>query len=392
MTKLLLKLFIKDYDNIKDTKVRTGYGVLASTVGIICNIILFIIKFAIGFFINSISVIGDAFNNLSDASSSIIGLVGIKIAERPADKEHPFGHGRAEYIASFVVAFFILQVGFSVFKNSVSKILTPESVIFSWPIILILVISVLIKLWLSLFNSKIGRRIDSNVMKATAADSLSDVLVTSATIFSILIERILGYSIDGWMGLIVSGFVILSGINIAKETLLPLMGEPVDREVYKKITKKVKSYDGIIGSHGLIVHNYGPSHTMATIHAEVPNDVDIEQIHETIDLIEKDILKEMDIFLVIHMDPIEVKDERVLEKKEMITKIVTTLEPEASIHDFRVIQDGGQINLNFDLVVPHSYKEKQEHQLIMKIIEEAKKSDDRIQCIISIENSYIAES
>ncbi|GAA4291118.1 cation diffusion facilitator family transporter [Anaerocolumna aminovalerica] len=391
MTQLLVKLFIKDYDKVEQSSVRTAYGVLSSVVGIICNIILFGTKLIIGFLINSISVTADAFNNLSDAASSIIGFIGVKLAERPADKEHPFGHGRFEYISAFVVSFLILQVGFSCFKSSFTKVINPENIGFSWIMVIILGISVLIKLWLSIFNKTLGKRINSSVMKATSADSLGDVLITSATVISIIIGKVTGLAIDGWMGLIVSVFVLIAGFNIAKDTLEPLLGEAVDHEIYQSITDMVESYDGIIGSHDLIVHNYGPSHIMATIHAEVPNDVNLEEIHEIIDSIERDILREKGIFIVIHMDPIEINDSKVLEKKNMVIGIVKELEPKATIHDFRVVNGENQINLIFDLVVPYSYSELQEQELLFKVEENIRKIDSKYQCVITIENSYIAD-
>ncbi len=391
MTQLLVKLFVKDYTNTEKARVRTAYGILASVVGIISNMMLFGIKVTIGLVINSISVMADAFNNLSDAASSIIGLVGVKLAERPADKEHPFGHGRFEYIAAFAVSFIILQVGISCFKSAFTKILHPEEVGFNWILIGILCISVLLKLWLSLFNRTLGKRIHSNVMKATATDALGDVMITSTTIASVIIGKLTGFTVDGWMGAIVSVFVLLAGINIARETLEPLLGEAVDREVYEAVTQKVEGYVGIIGSHDLIVHNYGPSHTMATIHAEVPSDVNLEEAHETIDRIERDVLREMGIFLVIHMDPIEINDQRIVEKKKAVIEVVKELEPKAAIHDFRIVNGEQHINLIFDLVVPFSYNEKREQELLLKIEEALKKIDERYQVVITIENSYIAE-
>jgi cation diffusion facilitator family transporter len=391
LTQLLVKLFVKDYKNTEKSKVRTAYGVLTSLVGIICNIILFGVKIAIGLIINSISVMADAFNNLSDAASSVIGLVGVKLAERPADKEHPFGHGRFEYIAAFAVSFLILQVGLSCFKSSFTKIINPEAVGFNWILVGILCISVLIKLWLSLFNRTLGNRINSNVMKATATDALGDVLITSTTIASVIVGKLTGFMVDGWMGAIVSIFVLLAGFNIARETLEPLLGEAVDRNVYEAVTKKVEGYAGIMGSHDLIVHNYGPSHTMATIHAEVPNDVNLEAAHETIDRIERDVLREMGIFLVIHMDPIETNDQRVIERKEAVIRVIKELEPKAGIHDFRIVNGEEHINLIFDLVVPFSYNEEQEQELLLRIEEALRKIDERYQVVITVENSYIAE-
>jgi len=391
LTKLLVKLFIKDYENIHDQRVRTSYGILSGIVGIVCNVILFVVKLAVGILIKSVSVIADAFNNLSDAGSSVIGFIGVKLAGRPADKEHPFGHGRLEYIAALVVSFVIIQVSLSLFKNSFEEILNPEAVIFNPILIGILVFSIFIKVWLMLFNRKLGKRIKSSVMLATATDSLSDVLVTSATVVSAVIAGLTGWQIDGYMGLVVSVFVLIAGYKIAKETLMPLLGQAVDREVYNSITELVESYPNIIGTHDLIIHSYGPSHRMATIHVEVPNDINFEEIHDTIDRIERDVLEKMDIFLVIHMDPVEMNDVLVLEKKALVTDIVKSFDERASIHDFRVVRTEFQINLIFDLVVPFSYTPEEEQKLLAKVVEETRKHDSRLNCIITLENSYIAE-
>lgn len=391
MTELLVSLFVKNKDNIQDQEVRTSYGILASIVGIICNIILFAIKLMVGIIINSVSVMADAFNNLSDAASSVISFVGVKLANRPADKEHPFGHGRLEYIAALAVAFLILQVGFSLFKNSFSKILNPEVVIFNPILIGILFVSIFIKIWLMIFNKKLGKRIKSTVMLAAAADSMGDVLITSVTAVSAIIAGLTGWQIDGYMGLVVSIFVMLSGIGIARDTLEPLLGQAVDREAYKLITDFVESYPGIVGTHDLIIHSYGPAHRMATIHAEVPNDIDFEEAHETIDRIERDIQEKMNIFLVIHMDPVEMNDLMVIEKRDMVTDIVKKLDENASIHDFRVVNGEYQINLIFDLVIPFSYSQEQEQSLLKGIKEELRKDNPKFNCVITLENSYIAE-
>ncbi len=391
MTELLVRRFVKNKDNIQEQAVRTSYGILASIVGIICNVILFAVKLIVGIIINSVSVMADAFNNLSDAASSVISLIGVKLAGRPADKEHPFGHGRLEYIAALAVSFLILQVGLTLFKNSFSKILNPEDVVFNPVLIGVLVISIFIKVWLLLFNRKLGNRIKSTVMLATAADSMGDVLVTSATVISALIAGLTGWQIDGYMGIVVSIFVMLSGIGIAKDTLEPLLGQAVDREVYTNITDFVESYQGIVGTHDLIIHNYGPSHRMATIHAEVPNDIDFEDAHETIDRIERDIQDKMDIFLVIHMDPVEMNDVMVIEKRDLVTSIIKDLDENASIHDFRVVNGEYQVNLIFDLVIPFSYTKDEEKRLQARVMEELRKYDSKINCVITLENSYIAD-
>ena len=391
MTKLLIKLFVKDSENLENSKVRTSYGILTSIIGIICNIILFAVKIVIGFMVNSISIMADAVNNLSDAAASIVSFVGVKLANRPADKEHPFGHGRFEYIAAFVVSFVILYVGVNLFIEAFQKVLHPMEIGFSWIMVIILSLSLLIKIWLSIFNYKLGKLINSNVMKATSTDARNDVIVTSTTIISMIVCHFTGLLIDGWVGLIVSGFVLFAGIGIAKDTLMPLLGEATDVELYKKITDKMKSYEGILGSHDLIVHNYGPTHIMATIHAEVPNDAKMEDIHEVIDQIERDILQEMGIFLVIHMDPVEMNDANILESKKMVWDIIEKIEPKASIHDYRVVNGENHANIIFDLVVPYSYKEKQEQELKLKIIEKISKESPKYRCMITIEKSFISE-
>lgn len=392
MTQLLVKLFVKDYNNSNHPKVRTAYGVLSGIVGIICNIVLFTVKIIIGYFINSISVMADAFNNLSDAASSVIGLVGVKIAQKPADKEHPFGHGRSEYIAAFIVSFLILQVGLSCFKSSFQKILKPQVVDFYLPAIIILFLSVLVKLWLSFFNKKLGRLTNSEVMKATATDALGDVLITSVTILSIVVGKLINIPVDGWMGIVVSIFVLLAGYNIAKETLVPLIGPAVSREIYEKITEKIESYEYILGSHDLIVHNYGPSRTMATIHVEVPRTANLEDTHEVIDQIERDILREMDIFLVIHLDPMETDDKNVLEKKREIADIIHGIEPDANMHDFRIVTEGGVRKLIFDMEIPYSYKTKDKVKLISQIEKRIQEINENDRAVITVDHSYIEEN
>lgn len=391
MTNFLVKLFVKNYENVEDQQVRTSYGILSSIVGILCNLFLFGVKLSVGIIINSISVMADAFNNLSDAASSVISFIGVKLAGKPADKEHPFGHGRFEYIAALAVAFLVLQVGFSLFQSALQKVLHPEALSFNPVLTAILCLSVLVKVWMMFFNRRLGKRIKSTVMLATSADSMGDVVVTSATIISTVIAGLTGLKIDGFMGLVVSIFVMIAGFRIAKDTLEPLLGQAIEKDVYEKITCLVESYEGIVGTHDLIIHNYGPTHRMATIHAEVPNDLNFETAHETIDRIERDVLNKLDIFLVIHMDPIEVNNAMVVEKKKLVLDIIKSLEEKATIHDFRIVNGELQINLIFDLVLPFSYTKEAEQRLLTRIVEEIRKYDTRYQCIITMENSFIAE-
>lgn len=392
MTNLLVKLFVKDYENVEKVSVRTAYGVLASGVGIFCNVLLTIVKLLIGLGMNSVSVTADAINNLSDAGSSVIGLVGVKMAEKPADEDHPFGHGRMEYIAALVVSFLIIDVGLSFFKESVGKIMSPEELNFSLVSVGILILSVGVKFWMGLFNKKLGNKIDSQVLLATAADSMGDVIATSATVLSIVIGHLFQINIDGFMGIVVSVLVMKAGIGIAKDTLEPLLGQPATEEEVKRIKHFVEKYEGIEGSHDLIIHNYGPGRSMASIHAEVPNDVDIEVSHEIIDRIEREAAKELGIFLVIHMDPLEVKDEKVNQIRTQTEETTSHLDDKCSIHDFRMVDGEGQINLIFDLVIPRGYTEEQGKELAGNISKEMKKYDTRYECVIRVEQSYLVEA
>ncbi|MFR6413921.1 MAG: cation diffusion facilitator family transporter [Anaerobutyricum soehngenii] len=390
MTDFLVNKFIKDSINIESTEVRTRYGMLASVVGIFCNVLLFSVKLTIGLILSSLAVTADAFNNLSDAASSIISFIGVKMAGKPADAEHPFGHGRIEYIAALIVSFLVIEVGFTFFKSSISKILHPEEISFDLVPFVILILSILVKLWMAFFNNKLGKRIDSKVMLATAADSLGDVITTSATVLSIIICHFTSINVDAIAGLIVSAIVIWSGISIAKDTLEPLIGERVPAELYQKITDIVESYDGIVGTHDLIVHNYGPNRSMATIHAEVPNDINIDVSHEIIDKIERDVKKDLNILLVIHMDPVEMRDEEVLSLREKTSRIVHALDPELNFHDFRVLKENEQRNLIFDLVIPDSYSEKDANRVMHQLVSLLHEMDENVECIITLDRSFEA--
>ena len=392
MTEFLVKHFVKDYEDVDKVSVRTAYGVLSSVTGIFCNVILFLAKWMAGFWLHSISVMADAFNNLSDAGSSVIGLVGVKMAGKPADRDHPFGHGRIEYIAALIVSFLVIEVGFTFFKDAVGKIMEPEELKFRTVSVVILLLSVGVKLWMGMFNRRLGQRVNSSVMLATAADAMGDVVTTSATILSLVVFRVTGLNIDGIVGLGVSLVVMWAGIGIARDTLEPLIGKPVDPEEYEKITEFVEAYDGIVGSHDLIVHNYGPGRSMASIHAEVPNDVGIEVSHEIIDRIERDAVKNLGLFLVIHMDPVEMKDEHVLAVKRQVLKILDALDPAVSIHDFRMVDGTDQINLIFDMVLPYEYDHKRQDELRVSLMKLLKIADERYECVITVERSYVGNA
>ncbi|HIT90872.1 MAG TPA: cation transporter [Candidatus Merdenecus merdavium] len=391
MTDFLVRTWIKDYKNTESGTVRTAYGVLASVVGIICNLLLFVVKIIIGIALNSISVMADAFNNLSDAASCVISFVGVKLADRPADKEHPFGHGRIEYISALMVSFLIIEVGFTFLKDGIKKIQSPETISFRLISIIFLFLSIGVKLWMAFFNKKLGMKIQSKVMSATAADAIGDVVATSATIFGLVVFQLSGKNMDGYIGILVAIFVMWSGIGIAKDTLEPLIGESIDPELYKRVTDLVESYDGIVGSHDLIIHNYGPNKSMGSIHAEVPSDVDINVSHEIIDKIERDAHKKIGILLVIHMDPIETKDKKILNTKNFVEQIIEQVDPELSFHDFRMVDGVQQVNLIFDLVVPFNYDEGKEEKVSNQIKRAMKEIDPKYECVITFDRPYVEE-
>ncbi len=389
MTGFLVKKFVPDSENVGSSKVRTAYGMLSSVVGIICNVLLFAVKLVVGIILNSISVMADAFNNLSDAASSVISLIGVRIAAKPSDKDHPFGHGRAEYIAALLVAFVILEVGFSCIKSAVEKIFSPEVINFSYVSIAILVLSMAVKLWLSFFNRKLAKKTNSSVIKATATDSLNDVMVTGATVVSIVIFEFFNLNLDGYMGAIVAILVLVSAVNIIKDTVKPLLGEAADPELCEELISKVLSYDGIVGTHDLVVHSYGPSRYMASIHAEVPSNIDILFAHETIDRIERDVQDEMGIFLVIHMDPIEVDNAVVDSCREVVIEVIADLDCGVTMHDFRMVSGEGQTNLIFDIVVPHSFSDREAENIAQKIKTAVNEKNSTYQCVITVDRSYI---
>ena len=311
------------------------------------------------------------------------------MASKPADRAHPFGHGRIEYIAALIVAFLVMEVGFSFFKDAVGKIREPEALKFQAVSVAVLALSVGVKLWMGVFNRKLGQKIDSKVMMATAADAMGDVITTAATIASLLFFRMTGVNIDGIVGLGVSLVVMWAGVGIAKDTLEPLIGKAVEPKEYARITDFVEGYDGVLGSHDLIVHNYGPGRSMASIHAEVPNNVEIEASHEVIDQIERDALRLLGVFLVIHMDPVETRDVRVIQAREQVERILEALDPAVAIHDFRMVNGEEQVNLIFDMEVPYEYDNKKQDELKTTLVKLLQITDPRYQCVITVERSYI---
>ena len=389
MTELLGKLFIKDPDNVKDAAVRRAWGTLVSVIGIIANILLFAGKFAVGTLFGAVSISADAINNLSDAGSSAVTVFGFKMAGKPADKDHPFGHGRIEYITAMIVSFIILFMGVELAIQSVKKIRTPEDVKFSLVGAVIIAVSILGKLWLAFFNKNLGKRIDSPAMTAVVADSLSDIAATSVTLIALILSKFFpSFHIDGWLGILVACFVLKAGLDIFKDTLSSLIGQPPSKELVDEIKNKILAYDHVSGIHDLIVHNYGPEHYFATVHVEIPADIDVMVGHDIIDNIENDIKKEIGIDLTIHYDPIVVNDERVNELKEMTDNIVKNINPELSIHDFRVVDGPMHTNLIFDVVIPYGSKEVP-NEIIKKISLKISEVNDSYFTVIKAEHSFV---
>ncbi len=388
LTDILIKTFIKDKDNIRDKNVRQKYGYLGGFVGIACNVALSGVKIAIGLMVNSIAITADAVNNLSDAASSIITVIGFKITNKPADREHPFGHGRIEYISAMVVSFMVILVGFEFLKSSFERVRNPEAVKFDIIPFSVLLISIGVKVWLSRFYKRIGRKIGSKTMEASAADSLSDVITTSVVAMSLLASLWTAFPADGYVGLLVSALIIYSGISLTKDTLNPLLGEAPEPEFIRSITEKVLSYDGIIGIHDMIVHNYGPGRCVVSLHAEIPANMDIMKAHDVIDLAEQEISKEMDIHMVIHMDPINTDDKVVQETQNRITELINEMHEELTIHDFRIVGGEEHKNLIFDLVVPFEYDEKMAKDLSNEVAREIKTKYPECDAIIYIDRAY----
>lgn len=356
MTDLLVKRFVKDYNNTENIKVREKYGTLSSFVGIFCNILLFSIKYIMGSLSNSISVISDAFNNLSDCASCVVTLFGYKLAAKPADKDHPFGHGRMEYLTSLSIAVVIIVVGLELLKNSAVKIIHPEAVRFSVIALISLIVSICVKLWMSLFNTKLGKRINSSIMLATAKDSRSDVIATSAALIALIASVFTSLPVDGVMGVLVSIFVLKSGYDIVKDTVDELLGKPADSEITEKIRNIVKESPKVIGIHDMIIHNYGPGNMIGSCHVEVRSDENFTLIHDIIDSIERNIHEKLGILMTIHMDPIEVDNEQVNLCKGKVERIISKLDNRLHMHDFRLVTGETHTNLIFDLVVPYDCK------------------------------------
>lgn len=348
MTNFLIRKFIKNSENIADPKVRLSYGILSGVIGIICNIFLFLLKFFIGSLIHSISIISDGFNNLSDCLSSIVTLVGYKIAAKPADKEHPFGHGRMEYIVSFVVACIIFLMGFELLSSSIDKIIHPEEISFSWILFFILAASISIKIWLSKFNYKLGYKTNNIAMIAVSEDATNDVIATSSTLLALLLSLNYNIPFDGIAGILISFFVFYSGYSISKEIIDKILGDPISEDIAKTIEDLILSHSEIQGMHDLLLHDYGPKNLIGTVHIELDSSTSFQKAHEISDMVEKEIYAKLGILITVHADPY-VKDDPL--KKE-IQHILKEIDPKLSFHDFQIKETNEVIYLDFDIVIP----------------------------------------
>ena len=353
MIRMLASLLIKNKTDMKAPETRRAYGMLCGMVGIILNILLFSGKFFAGTISQSISITADAFNNLSDAGSSLITLLGFRLAGQKPDSEHPFGHGRLEYVSGLVVAILVILMGFELLKASADKILHPQEITCSSLIIAILVASIAVKGYMALYNSRIGKRVDSPAMQATSLDSLSDMAATSMVLISTLVSYLTGLNIDGWSGLVVAVLILFAGYKAAKDTVSPLLGQPPDPEFVRKVESLIMEHPGILGIHDLVVHDYGPGRRMISVHAEVSSKCDILQIHGMIDHIERSLSEELDCEAVIHMDPIETDDKKTNETKEQVQTLIKEMDPAITIHDFRMIRGKDYTNVIFDAVLPY---------------------------------------
>ena len=389
MTSFLIRLFIRRREDVQDACVRLSYGNLAGITGIVCNVLLCAIKFFTGLFTGSISITADAVNNLSDASSGVITLLGFKLAGKPADPEHPYGHARMEYLAGLVVSFVILLIGVQLAGESVQKILHPAAATFGIVPAVMLVFSILVKLWMAGFYRSIGKKIDSTTLLAASADSRNDVISTGAVLLALLISAWTDLDLDGWMGMAVALFILYSGIGLIKDTLDPLLGRAPSEELTQRVEEKILSYEGILGTHDLMVHDYGPGQCFASVHVEMSAEMNVMRSHDIIDTIERDFHEQDHIHLVIHYDPIETGSEAVGTMRQWVTERVHAVSPLLSIHDFRMVKGELHTNLIFDVSGPSSYEstDAEIKQQIQRSVQE-NANGETYYCVITVDRSY----
>jgi len=387
MHNFLVKRFIKDYEKTEEPQVREAYGKLAGIVGIVSNAVISAMKIAVGLLFSSIAILADGINNLTDASSSLITLIGFRMAAKPADEDHPYGHARIEYITGLIVSFLIIMLGGQMVKSSVEKIMHPEPLQFSLLAVGVLIASILIKLWQARFNMKMGEAIDSATLKATGADSRNDVISTAAVLVSLLIGKATGYQLDGFMGVLVALFIIWSGISLIKETSDPLLGLAPDPALVGEIEARIMSHEGILGIHDLVVHDYGPGRVFASVHIEVDANENVMKSHDLVDNIEKDISTELRIHLVAHMDPVDTKDPLTQTVKQQVAEIIETIPEILSAHDLRVVSGYTHHNLVFDIVVAPGCKTS-DSQLKEIIERRLKEYDPKYNAVIEVDRNY----
>lgn len=387
MNRFLYKLFVKDYENTKDFHVRECYGKLAGMVGFISNTLLSVMKIIIGIITSSIAIIADGINNMADAASSVVTLIGFKLAGLPEDKEHPYGHARIEYLAGLIISIMVIFAGFSLGKSSIDKILNPQETSYSTTAVIILAIAIVIKIWQAYFNYSTGKKIESSTIKATAADSRNDALATTMVLISVLINRFAGIDLDGILGLMVAIFILISGIALIKETSSPLLGEAPDDEMVKDIADFVLSYDGVLGIHDLMVHNYGPGKIFASMHIEVDADTDIMESHDLVDTIEKEVGKKMGIHFVAHMDPIRTDDPVIKKVYNPICDCLSTFEGLRNIHDMRCVPGKTHTNIIFDIVMDTDCPAT-ENEITAAVEVTVKKIDPHFNIVITFDKAY----
>lgn len=388
MIKFLVKRFIPGYVQTEDNAVREKYGVLGGALGIVCNTFLFLLKLAIGYAAGSIAIISDSFNNLSDCGSSLVSLLGAKLANRRPDSEHPFGHGRSEYIAALIVSFITMLLGIELLRSGIEKVIHPAQTDFSVVMIAILMLSVLVKVWMFSYNMYLSKAISSSVLEATAKDSMSDVIATTAIILTTVIGKFIDFPpLDGLVGAVVSLLIIKTGYGVAADTIGILLGKPPAAETVREIKETVLSGEGIVGVHDLIVHDYGPGRAMGSVHAEVPDDADIVHVHEIIDALETKISHELGIHMVIHTDPVAVNSESVNIIKSHVLEVLHGMDERLNIHDFRMTDGESRLNLIFDLEVPAGLAEDNK-AYAARAAELLHKADERYCAVINVDTVY----
>lgn len=372
MTKLLLRLFVKDYENADAPGTHSAVGRLAGITGIVCNILLFLLKLVAGLLSGAVSVVADALNNLSDAASSLVTLLGFQLAQRPADKDHPYGHARYEYLSGLTVAVLILVIGVELGQSAFKKILNPTPVDFSLVTFAVLLCAIGIKLWMSGFFTQLGKKISSGTLKAAAVDSRNDVIATTAVLVGVLVEKMFHVSVDGYIGLGVAAFILYSGIGVARDTISPLLGQRANQSLVESISACILNHEKVLGVHDLLVHDYGPGQCYASVHVELSAEEDPLVCHDMIDTIECDVLEKLNVHLVIHYDPVLPNDEEWTQMRCLVESVIATIDSRLSMHDFRIVRGAERPKLVFDLAVPYGMRNA--HKALKQSIEEALRS------------------